>query len=53
MPKTIYSEREKRLIGACEIVNQDLEVRQIETELDALLDEITEPWDDRRQSKDG
>ena len=53
MPKTNYSEREKRLIRACEIVNEDPEVRQIEAEFDALSDEITEPWDDRRQPKDG
>jgi hypothetical protein len=42
------------LIRACEIVNEDLEVREIETEFDALLDEITEPWNvDRRQPKNG
>jgi hypothetical protein len=51
MPKTIYSEREKRLIRACEIVNAGPEVRQIEAEFDALLDEIAEPWNDRRQPK--
>ena len=45
MSKTIYSEREKQLIRACEIVNADPEVREIETEFDALLDEIGEPWD--------
>ena len=53
MPKTNYSEREKQLIRACEIVNEDPEVRQIEAELDALLDEITEPWDDWRPPKNG
>jgi hypothetical protein len=42
------------LIRACEIVNEDPEVREIETEFDALLDEITEPWnEDRRQPKNG
>ena len=49
MPKAIDSEREKQLIRACEIVNQDPEVRQIENEFDALVDEITEPWDSRRK----
>lgn len=38
------AEREKRLIRACEIVNRDAGVREIEKELDALQDEITEPW---------
>ena len=41
MPKTIYSEREKQPIQACEIVNADPEVRQIEAEFDALSDEIS------------
>jgi hypothetical protein len=40
------AEREKRLIRACEIANQDPEIREIEKELDALTDEIVEPWDD-------
>ena len=40
------AEREKRLIRACEIVNRDPCVRQIEEELDALQDEIIEPWED-------
>jgi hypothetical protein len=40
------SERERRLIRACEIVNEDPEVRKIERELDALTDEIAEPWED-------
>jgi hypothetical protein len=43
MSKTIYSEREKRLIRACKIVNEDPEVCEIETEFDALLDEIGDP----------
>jgi hypothetical protein len=53
MSKTIYSEREKRPIRACEIVNEDPEVREIETEFDALLDEISEPWDERWQPQNG
>ena len=51
MSKAIYSEREKQLIRACEIVHADPEVREIENELDALLDEITDPWDDRRRAE--
>jgi hypothetical protein len=39
------SQREKRLIRACEIVNADPAVREIEEEFDALNDEITEPWE--------
>jgi metal-responsive CopG/Arc/MetJ family transcriptional regulator len=38
--------REKRLIRACEIVNEDAEVREIEKEWDELTDEIAEPWED-------
>ena len=40
------AEREKRLIRACDIVNEDPEIRKIEKEFDALTDEITEPWED-------
>jgi hypothetical protein len=40
------AEREKRLIRACKIANQDPKVREIEREFDALTDEIAEPWDD-------
>ena len=40
------AEREKRLIRACEIANEDPEIREIEEELDALTDEIVEPWVD-------
>jgi hypothetical protein len=40
------AEREQRLIRACEIANQDPELRQIEKEFDALRDEILEPWED-------
>jgi predicted transcriptional regulator len=38
--------REKRLIRACEIVNEDAEVKEIEKELDGLMDEIAESWED-------
>jgi hypothetical protein len=37
------AEREKRLIRACEIANQDPELREIERELDALTDAMSEP----------
>jgi len=40
------AEREKRLILACEIANQDPELREIEREFDALMDELPEPWED-------
>ena len=40
------TEREKRLIRACKIANQDPELREIEKELDSLTDAIPEPWDD-------
>ena len=40
------AEREKRLIRACEIANQDPNLREIEKELDALTDEVPEPWED-------
>jgi hypothetical protein len=39
------SQREKRLIRACEIVNGDPAVREIEKELDSLNDPIAEPWE--------
>jgi metal-responsive CopG/Arc/MetJ family transcriptional regulator len=39
------SQREKRLIRACEIVNADPAVREIEEEYDTLNDEIAEPWE--------
>lgn len=39
------AEREKRLIQACEIANQDPEVREIEREFDALGDAMSEPWE--------
>jgi hypothetical protein len=41
------AEREKRLIRACEIANNDPEVREIELEIDALADDaMPEPWED-------
>ncbi len=39
------AEREKQLIRACEIVNADPDIREIEREFDALEDEITESWE--------
>jgi len=39
------SQREKRLIRACEIVNADPDVRAIEEEFDALNDPISERWE--------
>ena len=38
--------QEKDLIRACESANQDPEVEAIEREMDALADEIAEPWID-------
>ncbi len=40
------AEREKRLILACELANQDPGVREIEQEFDALTDAMPEPWED-------
>jgi len=40
------AERERRLIRACEIANQDSQVRQIEQEFDSLTDAMPEPWHD-------
>jgi len=40
------AEREKRLIQACEIANQDFQVREIELEIDALTDAMPEHWED-------
>ncbi len=42
------AEREKQLIRACDIVNRDPGVREIEREFNALQDEIIEPWEDAR-----
>jgi hypothetical protein len=52
MSDPTFSEREKRLIRACEIVNEDPEIRQIEKEFDALCDEALEPWDESQSSGD-
>ena len=38
------AERERRLIRACEVANEDSEVLEIEREFDALPDVVTEPW---------
>ena len=43
---TKLREREERLIRACEAANADPDVHAIEEELDALPEEITEPWND-------
>jgi ubiquinone biosynthesis protein UbiJ len=40
------AEREKRLIQACEIANQDTDVREIERDFDRLSDAMPEPWED-------
>ena len=42
---TTKADRDQRLIKACEIANQDPELREIEEELDSLRDEISEPWE--------
>ncbi len=40
------SERDANLVRACELANEDPEVRTIEREFDALADRIEEPWSD-------
>jgi hypothetical protein len=40
------AERERRLIQACEIANNDPSVREIEQEFDNLNDAMSEPWED-------
>jgi hypothetical protein len=40
------AERERQLIRACEVANQNPEVLAIEKELGALPGEISEPWTD-------
>ena len=40
------AERDRQLIRACQIANEDTEVRAIEKEFDAISDEIAEPWKD-------
>lgn len=39
-------EREKMLMEACEAANSDPETREIEREMNALPDTMTEEWDD-------
>jgi len=39
------AEREKRLIRACELANDDPGVREIEEEFDNLTDALSEPWE--------
>ena len=39
-------ERDRQLVRACEAANKDPDVLKIERELDALTDEISEPWID-------
>lgn len=38
------SEREHQLIRACELANDDPDIRAIEEEFDALPSDITEQW---------
>ena len=40
------AERERRLIQACEVANQDSQVREIELDFDAITDAMPEPWED-------
>ena len=37
-------ERDKDLIHACEIANQDTDAAEIEREFDGIGDEMAEPW---------
>ena len=39
-------ERDRQLMRACDIANQDPGVAEIEAEFDALSDPISEPWSD-------
>jgi hypothetical protein len=39
------AEREKRLMQACKIANDDPGVREIEQEFDNLTDAMPEPWE--------
>jgi metal-responsive CopG/Arc/MetJ family transcriptional regulator len=43
------AERERRLIHACEMANQDPDVREIESEMDSLTDAMQEPWQSSRR----
>jgi len=38
------AERERRLIRSCTVANEDPEVQEVERELDALPDTVSEPW---------
>jgi ubiquinone biosynthesis protein UbiJ len=40
------TKRERRLIRACEIANNNPDVASLEQDLDMLQDEILEPWTD-------
>jgi metal-responsive CopG/Arc/MetJ family transcriptional regulator len=40
------TKRERRLIRACEIANQSLDIASLEQDLDMLRDDILEPWTD-------
>jgi hypothetical protein len=44
------AEREKRLIKACEIANEDPDLREIEREFDNLPDAMPEPWEHAPES---
>jgi len=39
-------ERDRMVARACDIANRNRQARAIESELDALTDPITEPWDE-------
>jgi ubiquinone biosynthesis protein UbiJ len=39
-------ERDRLLARACEVANRSSQARTVERELDALADEIMEPWDE-------
>ena len=40
------TKRERRLMRACEIANQSLDIASLEQDLDLLQDDILEPWTD-------
>jgi hypothetical protein len=44
------AERDKRLIQACEIANQDPDLREIERDFDGIVDAMPEPWEDNSRS---
>ncbi len=39
-------DRDRKLAHACDVANQNRQVRNVEREFDALPDEIAEPWDE-------